>query len=405
MTQPRTKPDALIVGGGLNGPMTAIALASGGLSVAVIDALPEVTRKSPDFDGRAYALAHASVSMLRVLGVWDALSDQAQPILDIKVSDGRAGEGASPFFAHFDHTELEEGPMGYMVEDRHLRPALLERMEALGVAHLADTTVTGWAAGRIGTSAGPMEAPLIIAADGRRSPLAAMAGIRRQGWDYEQTSLVCAIAHEKPHNGTAHQFFTPAGPLAILPLTGNRSSIVWTEKRPRAEAIQAGDDAAYLAALRPVFGDFLGELSLAGARFAYPLNLSLATSLTGPRLALVGDAGHGIHPLAGQGFNLGVKDAAALAQVLIEARRRGEDIGASNVLERYQSWRHFDTMLMAAATDGINRLFSNDNPILRGVRDLGLGAVGALPGLRRGFMRQAAGLSGERPRLLQGRPV
>ena len=400
-----TQHDVLIVGGGLTGPLAAIALADAGLCVAVIDALPATTRKADGFDGRAYALAHASVAMLRVLGVWDALEAEAQPILDIKVSDGRAGEGASPFFAHFDHAELEEGPMGQMIEDRHLRPALLDRMDALGVSHIAGTTVTGWSAGQVETQGGTLTAPLVLAADGRRSALAEMAGIRRQGWDYNQTSLVCAIAHEKPHTGTAHQFFTPAGPLAILPLTGNRSSIVWTEARVRAEAIQTGPDAAYLTALRPVFGDFLGEISLAGDRFAYPLSLSLATSLTAPRLALIGDAGHGIHPLAGQGFNLGVKDVAALAEVVVTARRRGEDIGAADVLERFQSWRRFDIAMMAAATDGINRLFSNDNPLLRAARDFGLGALSAMPGLRRGFMRQAAGLSGERPRLLRGQPI
>ena len=402
--------DVIIVGGGLVGPLCAVALAQAGLRVTVVDALAKTSRTSRRFDGRSYALAHASVSMFEVLGLWDAMADEAQPILDIKVSDGRPGEGASPFFVHFDHAEIEEGPMGHMVEDRVLRGALLARMEDLGVEQVSGAQVTGWEPGRVTTDARKKDhralgAPLVVACDGRQSPLAAMAGIRRRGWEYGQTSLVCALEHDLPHQGCAHQFFTPAGPLAILPLTGNRSSIVWTETRERAAQLQGGTEADYLAALRPVFGDFLGGISLLGERYAYPLGLSLAERLTGPRLALAGDSGHGIHPLAGQGFNLGVKDVAALAEVVVDARRRGEDIGASDVLDRYQQWRRFDTALMAAATDGINRLFSNDNPLLRTARDLGLGAVTRIPALRRGFMRHAAGLTGDRPKLLQGQAI
>ena len=323
--------DVLIVGGGLVGPLAAIALSEAGLSVAVIDRLPLDTRSAAEFDGRAYALSHASFSMLNVLGLWAGLKNNAQAILDIKVSDGRAMDGASPNYAHFDHTELEEGPMGYLVEDRHLRRALLTRLNDLAIEQFNTASVTAWDEGRIDTNDGTLTASLILAADGRNSSIANFAGIKRRGWGYQQTSLVCAINHEKPHMGCAHQFFTPTGPLAILPLTGNRSSIVWTESRSRAEVIQNGKDAGYLEALRPVFGDFLGEISLKGQRFAYPLGLSLAERLIGPRLALIGDAGHGIHPLAGQGFNLGVKDAAALAEVVISARRRGEDIGTADV--------------------------------------------------------------------------
>jgi 2-octaprenyl-6-methoxyphenol hydroxylase len=403
--------DVLIVGGGLNGPALALALAQGGLRATVVDALPLPDRRDPGFDGRSYALALASQRLLSALGVWGAVKAHAQPILKVIATDGRAGEGPAPFFLHFDHAEIEEGPMGYMVEDRFLRRALLDAMAAEErVTHVAGAEVVAQEAGPVGVtvtlaSGRRLTARLLVGADGRASGTAARAGIRRTGWGYGQTALVCAIAHEKPHEGTAHQFFMPPGPLAILPLPGNRSSIVWSERTETAEAIQALDDAGYLAALRPRFGDFLGEIALEGTRFTYPLGLSLANALVAPRVALVGDAAHGIHPIAGQGLNLGLRDVGALAEVLTLARRRGEEIGAPDVLQRYQRWRRFDTAAMALATDGFNRLFSNDNPVLRGLRDVGMGAVNAMPGLRRAFIRQAAGLTGDVPRLLTGRPV
>jgi 2-octaprenyl-6-methoxyphenol hydroxylase len=246
---------------------------------------------------------------------------------------------------------------------------------------------------------------LLVGSDGRKSGTAARAGIKRSGWDYGQTALVCAIRHELPHHGIAHQFFMPPGPLAILPLTGNRSSIVWSERHATAAEINAMDDGAYLQALRPRFGDFLGEIALEGARFAYPLNLTIADSFIRDRLALVGDAAHGMHPIAGQGLNAGLRDIGALAQTLTLAARRGEDIGTQLVLERYQQWRRFDTATLAMATDLVNKLFSNDNPLLRLGRDLGMGVVGAIPGLRRNFVREAAGLTGDLPRLMQGKAI
>lgn len=403
--------DIVIVGGGLNGAALALALAQVGQRVTVVDSLPRDTRAAPDFDGRGYALALTSQRMLAALGLWQVLAEHAQPILDIKVSDGRAGEGASPYFLHFDHTEIEEGPMGQMIEDRYLRRALLDAIDAdARITHLAGETVVDHAVGPGSVTAElrsgrRITARLLVGCDGRRSAVAQRAGIRRTGRDYHQTSLVCAIAHELPHNGVAHQFFMPSGPLAILPLPGNFSSIVWTETTERAAAINALDDEGYLAALRPAFGDFLGEIKLAGKRFSYPLGLTLAQRFVDPRLALVGDAAHGLHPLAGQGLNLGLRDVAALAEVVAHAARRGEDIGALDVLQRFQRWRRFDTAELAVATDTINRLFSNDNPVLRGLRDLGLGAVNALPSVRRGLIRQAAGLTGDLPRLLQGRQI
>ncbi|MBE1285251.1 MAG: 2-octaprenyl-6-methoxyphenyl hydroxylase [Rhodobacteraceae bacterium] len=403
--------DILIVGGGLNGPALALAMAQTGHTVTVIDALPPGAAEAEDFDGRGYALALASQRLLNQIGVWDAVSDHAQPMLEIKVTDGHAGRGPSPFFMHFDHAEIEEGPMGYMVEDRFLRRAFNAAMqdnpritvlrEARVVAQEADAT-----GATVTLEDGEtLRGRLLVGSDGRQSGTAQRAGIKRTGWDYGQTALVCAIDHEKLHGGVAHQFFMPPGPLAILPLPGNRSSIVWSERTDTAEAIHALDDEKYLQVLRPRFGDFLGDISLAGKRFTYPLNLTVANSFVGDRLALIGDAAHGMHPIAGQGLNAGLRDVAALAEVLTGATRRGEDFGSSLVLGRYQQWRRFDTAALVAATDVFNRLFSNDNPILRLGRDVGMGIVGSLPGLRRGFVREAAGLTGDLPRLMQGKQI
>jgi 2-octaprenyl-6-methoxyphenol hydroxylase len=404
--------DILIAGGGLNGPALALALAQGGFRVTVVDARPAPDRAEAGFDGRAYALAIASVRLLTAIGVWPRVADRAQPMLEIKASDGRAGEGAAPFFLHFDAAEIEEGPVGHMLEDRHLYAAFLAAMrETPGITLLSGETVVAQEVGTSGVtvtlaSGQVLTAGLLVGCDGRGSGVAARAGIKRVGWGYGQTALVTAIRHERDHGGVAQQFFMPSGPLAILPLKGgHHSSIVWSETDDTAAAIQALPDAEYLEALRPRFGDFLGHIELAGARFTYPLSLSLAERFIAPRLALVGDAAHGVHPIAGQGLNLGLRDVAALAEVLILARRRGEDPGNLTALEEYQRWRRFDATALALGMDGVNRLFSSDNPLLRLGRDLGMGVVNALPSLRRGFMRQAAGLTGELPKLLTGRPV
>ncbi|MFG6505374.1 MULTISPECIES: FAD-dependent oxidoreductase [Sulfitobacter] len=403
--------DIAIIGGGLNGPALALALSRAGLRVAVIDAQPAQTFENAAFDGRAYALALTSVRLMEGIGIWPDIADDAQPMLEIKVTDGRAGTGPSPMFMHFDHAEIEEGPMGQMVEDRHLRRALLKAAAAdPAITMMNDTRVTGQSVAPTGitlTLEGGkiLRARLAVGADGRASGTAGRAGIKRVAWFYGQTALVCVVDHEKPHHGIAHQFFMPPGPLAILPLTGNRSLIVWSEASANATAINALPDAQYLDVLRPRFGSFLGELSLTGPRYSYPLGLSLAHSMTAPRVALLGDAAHGVHPIAGQGLNAGLRDVAALAEVIADAVRRGEDPGNDAVLARYQEWRRFDNASLALATDSFNRLFSNDNALLRLARDMGMAAINALPGLRRTFIREAAGLTGELPRLMRGKPL
>ncbi|MDV7143616.1 UbiH/UbiF/VisC/COQ6 family ubiquinone biosynthesis hydroxylase [Tropicimonas sp. TH_r6] len=404
--------DILIVGGGLNGPSLALAAAQAGMSSIVVDRLSFDARADAAFDGRSYALALASQRLLATIGIWEQVADHAQPILHIVTSDGRPGEGPIwPFAMHFDHGELDEGVMGYLLEDRYLRRALLEAIEAnplvtvrSGVDVVAQEITPQNA--RITLASGEeLSGALLVGADGRKSGVGLRAGIQRTGWDYRQTALVCAVEHEQPHEGTAHQFFMPNGPLAILPLPGNRSSIVWSEDPATAQQIAAMDDEGFLAALRPRFGDFLGEIRLAGARFSYPLNLTMANQIVKERLALIGDAAQGVHPIAGQGFNQGLVDVATLTQVLAEARRRGEDIGSILVLDRHRQWRSFDRATLAIGMDTVNKLFSNDNPILRFGRSLGMAAIDRMPALRQRFIREAAGVTGDVPNLLKGKPV
>ena len=400
--------DISIVGGGLAGPTLALALARAGFRVCIIDRLPRDTRTDTGFDGRSYALALASVRLLRAVGLWADVAEHAQPMLQIKVTDGRAGEGAAPWMMHFDHAEIEEGAMGQMVEDRHLRAAVLTHLDQSDrITQISGEAVVAQSPAPDGitltlSSGKTVRSRLVVGADGRASGTAERAGIKRTGWPYGQTAVVCAVRHEQPHGGVAHQFFMPNGPLAILPLTHNRSSIVWSETDTRAQMLAALPDDAFLDELRPAFGSFLGQIALEGQRFTYPLNLTLAESLIADRIALVGDAAHGVHPIAGQGLNAGLRDVAALVDVLSDAKRTGQDFGGRQVLQAYQQWRRFDTATLALATDTFNRLFSNDNPLLRAARDMGMGVVNAIPGLRRGFVREAAGLTGDLPSLMRG---
>ena len=409
------KPDVVIAGGGINGAVLALGLARIGLAVVVVDkgATGKTSGKTSP-DGRAYALNLGVQKMLTVFGLWDDLQAHAEPILDMKISDAK-GAGISPFYLHFTKAMMEGEALGFLIEDAPLRGVLSKAVDKHPlITVLSNTQVSGQTLTNGGvevtlshnkTPNKTIHAKLLIGCDGRDSKVAKNAGIVRIGWDYPQSALVCALRHTKPHHGTAHQIFTPNGPLAVLPLRGNRVSIVWTQERKRANLIHGLDDAGYLAILRETLGDFLGEVALEGTRGAYPLGLALTESFVRTRIALVGDSAHGIHPLAGQGLNLGLFDSAALCQVLFDAMQNGEDIGTVSVLNRYQVWRRFDTCAMALATDGLNRLFSNDVPLVRGIRGLGLGAINALPFAKQGFARLGAGAGAEVPRFMQGREL
>lgn len=404
--------DALIVGGGLAGGLAALALAQEGLDVALIDAEAPARFRDEAFDGRTTAIAYASARVFRRLELWPAIEAHAEPIRDILVTDGRAASAGrkaatSAFHLHFDSRELEGADaLGYIVENRILRAAIYDaigrsaRVALIAPARAGMPTISGGAAQLTLDNGRALEAPLIIAADGKKSPLRAGAGVRCHSWDYPQTAIVTTVAHARGHDGVAQELFLPAGPFAILPMTGNRSSIVWTERREAAPAFLALDDEAFLAELARRFGDYLGALSLAGPRFSYPLALHLAQSFMAPRLALIGDAAHAIHPIAGQGYNLGVKDIAALAEVLGDAKGVGLDLGSLSVLERYQRWRRFDSAMLAFGTDALNRLYSNDVGPLRLARDLGMGAVNAAAPLRKFFMKQAGADLGRLPALM-----
>lgn len=404
--------NAIIVGGGLAGGLAALALAREGMSVALIDAETPEAMQAESFDGRTTALAYAAARVFRRLGAWDAIAKDAEPIRDILVTDGRRAAPGRPgfvssFHLHFDSRELENGePLGFIVENRHLRQAIygaLAREESVAVIAPARRirTTYGKAEATVELADGrTLTAALVVAADGRHSPSRAEAALKVNTWSYPQTGIVATVAHERPHEGVAQELFLPSGPFAILPMTGNRSNLVWTEAKAAAPAYLALPDEKFLAAIRSRFGDYLGEVTLAGPRWSYPLAFHLAQSYVAPRLALIGDAAHAIHPIAGQGYNLGVKDIAALAEVLADARAVGLDIGSLSTLETYQRWRRFDSAVLALGGDALVRLFSNDVAPLRFARDVGMGAVNAISPLRRMFMKQAGADLGRLPALM-----
>ncbi|MGB0671284.1 MAG: UbiH/UbiF/VisC/COQ6 family ubiquinone biosynthesis hydroxylase [Rhodospirillales bacterium] len=399
--------DVLIVGGGVAGSLMAAALADRGLTAVLVDrGDPEKVRLA-EADGRAYAIAVACKRVIEALGVWDAMAPHATPILDIHVTDGRA-----PFYLHYDHQDVGEGPMGYLIAStdmiRHAQAAIETRDGVTFIAPMTVEAVERDAAGaqaRLGDGR-RVAARLVIAADGRPSPTREAAGIRTYGWSYGQTAIVCTVAHEKSHGFCAHEHFLPSGPFAILPMDGSgggfKSSLVWTETSELAPIMLGLNERDFLVELATRFGDFLGDIQVEGPRFSYPLGLQVAEAAVQSRLCLIADAYHGMHPIAGQGLNMGIRDIAVLADVLDEARSLGRDIGGLDVLRGYQRWRHPDNLMMLAATDGLNRLFSNRIKPLRLARDLGLAAVDRLPELKRFFMRDAMGLTGKLPTLMQG---
>jgi 2-octaprenyl-6-methoxyphenol hydroxylase len=402
------KVDVLISGGGMVGLTLGLACAQGGLKTLIADAAAPATVLAPQFDGRVSALAYASVRMLRALGVWEGLKDHAQPIREILVTDGKLASATSPFSLHFDSAEVGAEALGYIAENRHIRTALYDAVaRAANLELLAPATaksVTTENGGAVVTLAdgSQVACALVIAAEGRESRLRAEMGINMIGWSYPQVGIVATVEHEKPHNGVAYEHFLPSGPFAILPLPGNRSSLVWTETKAKAPALLALDEAGFNAELARRFGDHLGATKSAGPRWSYPLAFHLARDFVKPRFALAGDTAHGIHPIAGQGLNLGLKDAAALAEVLLDAARLGRDIGALDTLKRYERWRRFDSVVMGGTMDALNRLFSNDIAPIRHLRDLGLGIVDSIAPARKFFMRHAGGDVGKLPKLMKG---
>ncbi|TPK52097.1 ubiquinone biosynthesis hydroxylase [Mesorhizobium sp. B2-4-19] len=406
--------DVLVAGAGYVGLATAVSLkqARPHLAVALVDAAPAGAWQR---DGRASAIAAAACRMLDQLGVWAEIAPQAQAITEMIITDSRSADPVRPVFLTFGGEVAPGEPFAHMVANKSLNGALRARAETLGIDIIEGVAVQGFETNAAGITVhladgAALTARLLVAADGVNSKLRDMAGIKTVKWDYGQSGIVCTVAHERPHNGRAEEHFLPAGPFATLPLKPdedgtNRSSIVWVERTQDAKALVEGDDLVFEHELEQRFGLKLGEIRVADKPRAWPLGLTIARAFVAPRVALAGDAAHGIHPIAGQGLNLGFKDVAALAEVIVEADRLGQDIGALDVLERYQQWRRFDTVQMGVTTDVLNRLFSNDITPLRAVRDIGLGLVERMPRLKEFFIRQASGLSANTPRLLKGEAI
>ena len=408
MTDTTSKTDILIAGGGFAGLSLAVALkqgSGGALSVAVAD--PAMNRASGDL--RASAIAAAARRLFETIGVWSAIEDKAQPMLDMVVTDSKLDQAMRPSFLTFDGEIAPGEPFAHMIENGPMVTALLDKARAEGV-DLRPVAVSRFENGPARVTAhltdnSAIAARLLVAADGARSQIREQAGIANYGWNYGQSGIVTTVAHERDHKGRAEEHFLPAGPFAILPLTGKRSSIVWTEASHEADRIVALPDAGFHDELEKRFGLHLGEIEVIAPRKAYPLGLYVARSFIADRIALIGDAAHVIHPIAGQGLNMGLRDVAALAEAVIDGARLGIDVGAVTVLERYQRWRRFDTMAMGVATDGLNRLFSNNSDALRLIRDMGLGVVDRLPNLKNFFIREAAGITGDVPKLLKGEMI
>jgi len=407
--QTETACSVVIAGGGFAGGTLALALAKlapGAFRVALVDAASPVSDR--ERDARGLALSAATKTLLDAVGLWDALEPKAQPIQSIEITDSPLNASLRPHVLGFDTKLNGDAPSAYLVEAGDLLATISEAVRAApSLDVFAPDSVSGYETDAFGVhvrlaSGADLSAPLLVAADGKRSQLRERAGIKCIGWSYPQSGIVATVAHERPHNGKAVQHFLPAGPFAILPLTGNRSSIVWTEEKATAKALLDGDESVFVAALTRRFGHRLGAIELEGKPQSFPLTFQLARSFVGDRLALIGDAAHVVHPLAGQGLNIGMRDVAALTETIVDTMRLGLDIGAGVMLERYQRWRRFDGAFSATVMDGLNRLFSNESVSLRTVRDIGMGIVDRAPGLKRFLVREAAGTTGEVPRLMKG---
>lgn len=401
--------DVLIAGGGYVGLSCAVAIkhAAPHLSVGVVDPAKDEWVEN---DERASAIAADASRMLDALGLWHGLVKTAQPINEMIVTDSKVSDVTRPVFLTFANEKEADTPFAHMVENRELVKALRKKADKDGVIRISEdsaaTFETETAFNTVTLASGKvLKTRLLVACDGVRSRLRDIAGIQTVHWPYDQKGIVCTVEHERPHEGRAEEHFLPAGPFAILPLKGNRSSLVWTESSRDADKLLAQDEMIFEMELEQRFGHKLGEIKLASKVQAFPLGLRLAREFVRSRIALAGDAAHGIHPIAGQGLNLGFKDAAALAETIVDADRLGQDFGTLDVLERYQMWRRFDTVQMGVVTDVLNRLFSNDNDVLRGVRDFGLGMVERMPFAKKFFINQASGENSSAPRLLKGEAI
>jgi 2-octaprenyl-6-methoxyphenol hydroxylase len=410
--------DVAIVGGSYTGLALALALAhaaDGGLRITLIDRGDFGASGAPTRDNRATAIAAGSRRVLEAIGVWHDLADAAQVVSAIDITDSALDDVIRPSRLSYDNTLADGTPGTWIVENARLVAALLAAVrrtptiELIAATEVAGLEVTSTAARLTFKSGKHLSAALVVAADGARSQVREMAGIKTVGWPYEQTGIVTTVVLDTPHEGRATQHFLPAGPFAILPLVGNRACITWTEGAAEAARILALDDADFLAETERRFGYKLGQITLASTpgpnRQSWTLDMQLARALIANRVALIGDAAHSVHPIAGQGLNIGLRDVAALAEVLIDGARLGLDLGQATVLERYQGWRRLDSAMSAATFDGLNRLFSNDTTILRTLRGAGLGLVDRSPLLKQFFVTEAAGLTGDLPKLLKQQPI
>lgn len=402
--------DVVVLGGGLAGLSMAAALATAGVPVVCIDRDSPDRQAGDDFDIRTTAVAYASMKVLEGAGVWKHMEPDAGPILDIRVADQ-----FSPLFVHYDHKELtwdgKNQPFGWILDNKDMRRALFARAKELpGLHHLAPAQAVSIERTRAGATVKladgrVVRARLVVGADGRRSLARESAGIKLRTWAYDQTAIICTIRHSEPHNGVAVEHFLPNGPFAVLPMTGNRSSIVWSEKRSLVDMYLKLPEDQFIDELTRRSGGYLGDIELVTRRDAWPLSVLLAERFIAERVALIGEAAHAIHPIAGQGLNLGLRDVAALAEVIVDAHRLGLDVGSPEVLARFQRWRRFDTVLLAAVCDGLVHLFSNNIPPIKLARDVGMAVVNRLPPLKRFFMRHAMGVVGELPRMIKGVPL